>query len=489
MFKALIIEIKNTIFKTWYHFIRFLGLMLIPLIYGFSYIFAFYDPFTKVNQVDVAVAVQRTSTHENALGDAIARQLEKGQKVHMGDVSMTMKTHTIYYEDWDNVNEESIVRDNYAVLRLPDMSTMETNIIDVFKSYQSMPAPKKIDIKKLMLDLPGLIINSPNTLDKDKIKFVVNDKKNYLLAFGMKVASGMTATYQKVIQVAVEAMGDQAYIDQLIKSDPTVDKGEWTSFITHLNQIGFHKLVGEKSLITIESHMGGEEAKYGYGLAPFFISVAMWIGGMVMTFAVHRRIYDTSITPGYRYFAKWLLIVFGIIVQATVLSVALYLIGFNKLGIHHWGMMYLTTIITGVVFASIIQAIRFTIHERNISIILVVILLVLQMASAGGLFPVKVQSGFYGVVNKIVPMGRTTIMLREAAFDTNWSNYFINMSYLLIWLTIIPVGVWINLRRTTNLYLANNIPMPRKMQEVLVQRQMYKKRKKYFAPHNKGGDK
>jgi len=81
--------------------------------------------------------------------------------------------------------------------------------------------------------------------------------------------------------------------------------------------------------------------------------------------------------------------------------------------------MYGFTMIIGMVFASIIQGIRYCIHERNLGLFLIIILLVLQMASAGGLFPVETQSGFYRVLNKILPMTRSVNIIRELTFDTD----------------------------------------------------------------------
>lgn len=179
-----------------------------------------------------------------------------------------------------------------------------------------------------------------------------------------------------------------------------------------------------------------------------------------MTFAVHRKVYDFKATPTQRYFAKWIVIIVGIILQATILMTSLYLIGFDELGIGHWFAMYIFAIIAGIIFSGIIQAIRFSIWSRNIGILLSIMFLVLQMASGGGLFPVETQSSFYQALNNILPIGHTVNIFRELAFDTNWSNVMTDFAYLSLWLLLIPIGVWINHQRTIKLCITKQIEIP-----------------------------
>lgn len=80
--------------------------------------------------------------------------------------------------------------------------------------------------------------------------------------------------------------------------------------------------------------------------------------------------------------------------------------------------MYGFAIFTGIVFGTIVQAIRFIIPSRNLGIFAAVILLVLQMASAGGLFPIETQAKGYQVLNMLLPMGHTVRIYRELAFET-----------------------------------------------------------------------
>ena len=293
------------------------------------------------------------------------------------------------------------------------------------------------------------------------MEFTLNNKKNYLLAFGVETGAGMFNSIEFLNRVLLKSIINPTYkahlSSQMGLSKSSFDT-KWSLFEKHVQKIIADESTKSK-FVEMDSVMG-EHAKYGYGLAPFFLSVAMWIGSMTLTFAIHRKIYDKSIRPGHRYFAKWLIMAFGIFMQASILMGSLYFIGFDKLGMDHWGMIYAGTFISGLVFMSIIQALRFSLHDRNLGIFLVIGLLVLQMASGGGLFPVETQSGFYRTLNKIVPMGRTVSIIRELSFDTNWSNVLEDFGYLSIWLFIIPIAVVVNHYRTVKIYRDNGFKLP-----------------------------
>lgn len=437
LWKALIVEIKNSITKSLYHLIRYGGLLIIPLIYGFSYIFAFYDPFVNTKKLDVAVVTEKGDNFSTALG----HELEKEQELHVGEMEMVMQMNHIYNDEHDI---DEIKKDNYATLVIPKLDQVIVNAVTPL--FVAGTTNKALAVMTAINQLT-------DAMEKNKFNIYTNNKKNYLIAFGVDVGMSMSGSVNVALSTAIKALSDPGFISSTISAIPGYSKDTYDEFV--------HSFSAFQTLhpIHVESH-GFEKPKYGYGLAPFFISVAMWIGGMVMTFAIHRKIYDTKATPTQRYFAKWILINFGVFIQATILMFALYFIGFKDLGNKNFFTMYGFTILTGIIFASIIQAIRFCIHDRNISIFIIILLLVLQMASGGGLFPVETQSGFYQVLNKFIPMGHSVRLFREAAVETNWGNLMKEFGYLSIYLLIIPLGVYINHKRTMRYYKKNNIIMP-----------------------------
>ncbi len=450
--------------------IRFVGLLIIPFIYGFSYIFAFYDPFSNVHKLKMTVITESDSF----LGDEIGKSLSKSKNIFkMGDVDMTLKMDHIYSNDKNLENEK---KESYVSLTINGTNELDRGIAEL------LAIPSTVDSFKKLSEMIKKFTNPvDNPKDKSKTKsidIILNNKKNYLLLFGIDAGSSMYSGTKLISDKLFETISSEKYKEHLsweivknknnIVYGGTLNKKQLEKFNEQylvekkkidilMNRIkNANPLNGSQDPILIESHMG-EHNKYGYGLAPFFISVAMWIGSMSLTFAIHRKIYNNNITPGMRYLAKWLILVFGTTIQATILMTSLYFIGFDKLGLDHWFLMYGGSIFIGLIFVSIIQAIRFGISGRIVSIFTVIFLLVLQMTSAGGLFPIETQSGFYQVLNKILPMGRTVTIIRELSYQTDWSNVFMNLSGLLVWLFIVPIGVVANHYKTLRYYAKNNI--------------------------------
>ena len=451
MWKAIMVEIKNSIFKSGFHVVRFFGLLLIPLIYGFSYIFAFYDPFVHTDKLKVAVITERHNGTPDAFGNALGKELSKKQELHVGDLEMNMKMEHLYS---DQVDLEEVKKDHFATIVVPDMTNDIATIMSKFAVTRTTTSVlgKISDAMEIAKQISARLRSGTH------ISLYTNNKKNYLIAFGIDVGMSMTGSLHQAASASLNAIGDPTFKSIVqAKAGANFDSTKYDSIVKELSELNKIKTV------EIESH-GYEKPKYGYGLAPFFICVAMWIGGMVMTFAVHRKIYDTEATPTQRYFAKWCLINFGTVVQATILMVALYIIGFDELGLDHWGMMYGFAIVIGMTSSSIIQAIRFSIYDRNIGIFCIIVLLVLQMASGGGLFPIETQSGFYRVLNKILPMGHGVPILREASVDTDWAVIGKEWGIMFSYLIFVPIGVWINHRRTIALYIEKGIPLPEKIQ-------------------------
>ena len=444
MIKAILVEIKHTILKTWFHLVRFGGLLLIPFIYGFSYIFAFYNPFEHSQNLPIAIV---TSSKKNVVDKTdfayyLGETFKNETKLELGELNVKVKPDHIYLDDTINNQKKlkEIKQKYYATIYIPNLTTSNNFLKD------SISKLKNGKILGAMENIEKYI----NSMNK-KIVITNNYKKNYLIAFGVDLGTSMYGTSKFVIDTFLKTLTNE----DALRTIGFTDFQKITS-IKSKAQEALRDLSYKIHPIKIESQMGGEKAKYGYGLAPFFISISMWIGGMVMTFAVHKKIYDKTIPPIKRYFAKMFLILTGTILQATILMTSLYFIGFEELGVYHWVSMYMFAILIGMIFAILIQAIRFSIPNRNLGIFITIILLVIQMASGGGLYPIEMQSDFYQIANKILPLGYAINIIREATFDTSTIKVLTYFGYLLLYLAILPLGIYVNYKQTLKFYKNNN---------------------------------
>ncbi|MGW2522226.1 YhgE/Pip family protein [Streptomyces sp. NPDC001617] len=151
---------------------------------------------------------------------------------------------------------------------------------------------------------------------------------------------------------------------------------------------------------------------YGTGFAPYFIPLSLWVGAMVAYMLIapmNRRALATS-APAWRIaLAGWLPVVaVGVLQTVALMSVLHWAIGLQMArAADTIGFLFLVT----ACFAAIVQWLnaRFGAAGR----ILVLALLMLQLTSAGGTYPVQTSPGFFNAIHPFLPMSYIVEALRR----------------------------------------------------------------------------
>ncbi|MFE2586766.1 YhgE/Pip family protein [Streptomyces sp. NPDC059378] len=151
---------------------------------------------------------------------------------------------------------------------------------------------------------------------------------------------------------------------------------------------------------------------YGTGFAPYFIPLSLWVGAMVAYMLIppmNRRALAAG-APAWRIaLAGWLPVVAVGVLQTTALMAVL-----------HWAIGLEMTRAAGTVgflflvsacFAALVQWLnaRFGAAGR----ILVLALLMLQLTSAGGTYPVQTSPRFFDAIHPFLPMSYVVAALRR----------------------------------------------------------------------------
>ncbi|NWF30312.1 YhgE/Pip domain-containing protein [Streptomyces sp. PKU-EA00015] len=151
---------------------------------------------------------------------------------------------------------------------------------------------------------------------------------------------------------------------------------------------------------------------YGTGFAPYFIPLSLWVGSMVAYMIIqplNRRALAAGASAWRIALAGWLPVAaIGLLQVAALMSVL------------HWGIGLRAARAAGTVaflalvtccFAAIIQWLnaRFGAAGR----ILVLAVLMLQLTSAGGTYPVQTSPAFFGAIHPFLPMTHVVEALRR----------------------------------------------------------------------------
>ncbi|GAA1565351.1 YhgE/Pip domain-containing protein [Streptomyces globosus] len=151
---------------------------------------------------------------------------------------------------------------------------------------------------------------------------------------------------------------------------------------------------------------------YGTGFAPYFIPLSLWVGAMVAYMLIapmNKRALAAGASPWRIALAGWMPVAgLGALQVAMLMSVL------------HWGLglelarpalaIGFLVLVTGC-FAAIVQWLnaKFGAAGR----ILVLAVLMLQLTSAGGTYPVQTSPGFFNAVHPYLPMSYVVESLRR----------------------------------------------------------------------------
>jgi putative membrane protein len=184
---------------------------------------------------------------------------------------------------------------------------------------------------------------------------------------------------------------------------------------------------------------------YGHALAPYVLSVALYVGMLVFNFVYPiRRI----AAPGKSATAWWgSKVVIGstaAIAMAVVEDAIMMACGLN---VDHVPSFFLTTISFGLASMAIVMFLSMTFD--NPGRFLAMVLLMLQLGGSGGTFPMEVTMKFYNVIHWFLPMTYSIQGLRQSISSGLGQHYamFCNsvllgiavVFFLLLWASMIGI--------------------------------------------------
>ena len=196
-----------------------------------------------------------------------------------------------------------------------------------------------------------------------------------------------------------------------------------------------------KEPVKLKTKEVNKVSSYGTAFAPLFISIALWVGSLMMFIVLYydknERFGLLSISSSKRVkrmFAYHLLATISGILLAFLLQV---LLDFEITNIF---LYYFIIVLTSNCFLAILE---FLIENfSDVGKFIGLIVLVLQLAAAGGTFPIETVTKCFRFLNPILPMTYTIRLIKESIISVESSLLIKN---LIIVLGITLVFVLINL--------------------------------------------
>ncbi|SIO90080.1 YhgE/Pip domain-containing protein [Nocardiopsis sp. JB363] len=202
--------------------------------------------------------------------------------------------------------------------------------------------------------------------------------------------------------------------------------------------------------VRLDSEVDNEVPDYGTGFAPFFVPLSLWVGAMVV-FMVLPALSDRGLASAA---PSWRVALAGRVVP-TVLGWAQVLI---MMAVLHLGLglepangplMMAFLLLTASAFAATLQFL--TVRLKAAGRVVALALLVLQLTSAGGTYPIETSPDFFQAIGPYLPLhwgvtamrhliGGGDMMLVAQAFGV--MSLWLVVPLLLTWLAVARKRSW-----------------------------------------------
>ncbi|MEN8583182.1 YhgE/Pip family protein [Burkholderia sp. RS01] len=172
--------------------------------------------------------------------------------------------------------------------------------------------------------------------------------------------------------------------------------------------------------VAVNNVSQAKAGSYGAGLAPFFLTLALWIGVFMLIQAmrpVTQRALASNAPAWKIAVGGWLPFFAVSAVQASLLTVVVNVgLGLNPA---HPVLMWLFLLAAAAAFSALIQGVVALLGSPGKLVVL--ILLVLQLVSSGGTFPWQTTPQPLHVVHQILPMGYVVNGMRHLIYGADLS--------------------------------------------------------------------
>lgn len=174
---------------------------------------------------------------------------------------------------------------------------------------------------------------------------------------------------------------------------------------------------------------------YGTGFAPYFVSISLWAGALMMIAGLQLGKGRPANPTQMRRFAMMRVAFYYIMAFMQGLTLSIFLPLSLHIQVQNMPFYILSNIVIALSFVSLIL---FCVTSLGIiGSFISVVLLVFQLTSSAGTFPLETTPAFFQKVSPFLPMTYSVRLLREAisGFHGNYAAY--DMAFLLVLMLVL----------------------------------------------------
>lgn len=186
---------------------------------------------------------------------------------------------------------------------------------------------------------------------------------------------------------------------------------------------------------------------YGHALAPYVLSLALYVGAIVFNFAFPIRKISMEGQSSTAWFLSKISVGAVVAVAMAIIEPALMMVA--GLDVVHPGQMFAVSIAFSIASMAIVMFLSMTFD--NPGRFVAMLLLMLQLGGSGGTFPMEVTNGFYNAIHPFLPMSYSTLGFRQAISSGLGNGQITQTIGVLALFTIISLGLlWLGMNYLQN---------------------------------------
>lgn len=184
--------------------------------------------------------------------------------------------------------------------------------------------------------------------------------------------------------------------------------------------------------VSLKTHQVYKIDNYGSSMAPFYSTLSIWIGGIVLV-AMLKVTVSKKCLEGLRrvkthqiYLGRYIIFLLVGLMQSTLIAAGdLWYLGIQC---EHPFLFLLACWFSSIVYVNIIYTL--TVSFGDIGKAASVVLLVVQVAGSGGTFPIEVAPKFFQAVYPLLPFVHSMAAMRETVGGMYGMTYWIELGKL-----------------------------------------------------------
>lgn len=175
---------------------------------------------------------------------------------------------------------------------------------------------------------------------------------------------------------------------------------------------------------------------YGSQMAPFYTVLSIWVGALILVAIIHTKVHPIKGVENMKYYQEYFgrYAVFFIVGQLQTLICVLGDVFFLNIQCRHLFLFWCASALASFVFTLLIYSLTYAFG--NVGEALAVVIMVIQVAGAGGTFPKEVLPDIYQQIYTFLPFPYAMDALKEAIGGIYENAFLESLGKLAVFLVV-----------------------------------------------------